>query len=189
MLIWKLRIWGFKTILTLTYGSFPTKVMSLSILTWVFFRHHLSIMSNFRLFYNLSLLSHFLAFLWQFKSKSKIQGHPQKEDNQSFHLRPRFMRFKALLLQIWSDTDTLKSVRIYLIALVIIWTHVHFRDIRLVSWYINNDEIRETCPNIESIHDTRTGHQTVQGLSANRKKVTRRKYEKGNIFETMRHCH
>ena len=44
----------FKTILTLTYGGFQTKVMSLSILTWVFFRHFVSIMSHFGIFYNLS---------------------------------------------------------------------------------------------------------------------------------------
>ena len=33
-------------------------------------------------------------------SKSHIQGHPQKVENQSFHLTPSLMGFQALLLEI-----------------------------------------------------------------------------------------
>ena len=60
----------------------------------------------------------FLAYLGQFKSKSYIQGHHWKEENQTFHLTPSLLWFQALLLQILQYIDTLKSVRIYLIALV-----------------------------------------------------------------------
>ena len=46
------------------------------------------------------LLSYFLAYLGQFKSKSHIQGHPQKVENQGFHLTQSLMGFQALLLEI-----------------------------------------------------------------------------------------
>ena len=45
------------------------------------------------------LLSYFLAYLGQFKSKSHIQGHHWKEENQSFHLTLILMGYQALLLQ------------------------------------------------------------------------------------------
>ena len=48
------------------------------------------------------LLSHFPAYLRQFKFKSHIQRHPQKEENKSFHLTPILMGFQALLLEIWA---------------------------------------------------------------------------------------
>ena len=57
LFLWSYEIWeskDFKTFLTLTYGSFQPKVMSLSILTLSFFRHPVSIMSHFGIFYNLS---------------------------------------------------------------------------------------------------------------------------------------
>ena len=85
----------FKTILTLTYRRFQTKVMSLSILTWVFFNE-----SFWDILQSKFILSYFLAYFGQFKSKSHIQGHPQKVENQSFHLTPSLMRFLALLLEI-----------------------------------------------------------------------------------------
>ena len=47
-----------------------------------------------------SILSRFLAYLGQFKSKSHIQGHPQKVENQSFHLTPSLMEFQTILLDI-----------------------------------------------------------------------------------------
>ena len=59
--------------------------------------------SLFGLFHN-QLLSCFPAYLRQFKSKSHIQGHPQKLENQSFHLTPSLMEFQTILL----DTLALK---------------------------------------------------------------------------------
>ena len=46
------------------------------------------------------MLSRFLAYLGQFKSKSHIQGHPQKVENKSFYLTPSLMGVKVLLLEI-----------------------------------------------------------------------------------------
>ena len=47
-----------------------------------------------------SMLSRFLAYLRQFKSKSHIQGHPQKVENRTFHLPPSLIGFQALLFDI-----------------------------------------------------------------------------------------
>ena len=90
---------NFKSILTLTNRSFQTKVISLSILIWVF----LDTLFNNESFWDIlqsKLLSYFPAYLRQFKSKSHIQGHPQKVENQSFHMTPSLMGFQALLLEI-----------------------------------------------------------------------------------------
>ena len=46
------------------------------------------------------LLSCFIAYFRQFKSKSHIQGHFWKEEIKSFHLTPRLMGLQALLMEI-----------------------------------------------------------------------------------------
>ena len=48
------------------------------------------------------LLTHFLGYLRQFRSKSHIQGHPQNVKNRRFHLTKGLMGFQALLLEIWA---------------------------------------------------------------------------------------
>ena len=52
------------------------------------------------LFFTVTSLSHFLAYLGQFKSKSHIQGHPQKVENRTFHLPPSLIGFQVLLFDI-----------------------------------------------------------------------------------------
>ena len=41
-------------------------------------------------------MTHFLAYLGQFKSKSHIQGYLQKVKNKSFHLTPSLMGFQTV---------------------------------------------------------------------------------------------
>ena len=54
----------------------------------------------------LLLLSHFLAYLGQFKSKSYIQGHPQKVKNKTFHLTPSLMGYIYVQMYTVGDMGT-----------------------------------------------------------------------------------
>ena len=104
----------FKTILTLTYGGFQTKVMSLSILTWVFFRHLVSIMSHFGIFYNLSYC-HMTWHISDNLSPNLISRYiPRKKRTRAFIWHQTWWDFRPYCWRYW----LLKRGRIYLIALV-----------------------------------------------------------------------
>ena len=92
----------FKTILTYTHGCYQTKVMSHQILMVISLLTTCINNQSFWAVLTSKLLSCFLAYLRQFKSKSHIQRHHWKAEIQGFHLAPSIMGLQALLMEIWA---------------------------------------------------------------------------------------
>ena len=109
VLTWKLRIWGFQNWPYFNIWKLPNQSFEPLKNIQDFLKTPCINKQSFWAILFSNLLSHFLAYLRQFKSKSHIQGHPQKEENKSFHLTPILMVFQALLLEIWALKKSLTN--------------------------------------------------------------------------------